>query len=355
MLQEDSFAGPRGGDDQGALAAAQRRQEIHHAGCDRLMTGLQPQPLFGVDRREFVERFDFGVVVRDEAVDVEQLLEAGSLAAAMALDHAVEHHALTKAKFLDHRAGHKRIGPLAGEGGGAFRENAVSVGVHLQHAGAGDQRQRFAVFRVVEFLPLLAVGGDSAGATSSAAPAAPASTRPASAHASLTRLPTAVSTAAAFLFAHVIQHLKQELMTVRPLQTVSTEPRAMINRSAATYELIQADTDLVPAKTRHCQATMPGDSRRRFPLMRRTPRPRSTNRTNPMEFPLRAARSTSVRTRSAAPTLRRPRSVPDSRFGNLSSLDRPAKRAHQRAASKRRQKRSPRVKLSSQTSISAGL
>ena len=51
----------------------------------RVVSGCWPvsslQPLFGIDRRELVERFDVDVVFRRHAVDVEDFLEPRALAA----------------------------------------------------------------------------------------------------------------------------------------------------------------------------------------------------------------------------------------------------------------------------------
>jgi hypothetical protein len=80
--------------------------------------------------------------------------------------------------------------------------------VHFEHAGAGDEGQGFAVFGVVELLVLVAIGGDTAAGPASTA----ATARPAAPTTIVTRLPAAVSTAAAFLLGHVIQHLKKTLL-----------------------------------------------------------------------------------------------------------------------------------------------
>ena len=55
MLQQNGLAGPRRGDDQRPLAFAQRREQIHHPGADRLGAGFQTEPLLGRDRRQTVE------------------------------------------------------------------------------------------------------------------------------------------------------------------------------------------------------------------------------------------------------------------------------------------------------------
>ena len=52
VLQQDRLAGARRSDDQGPLALAQRREQVHHARGERLRAGFQLQPCFGVDRRQ---------------------------------------------------------------------------------------------------------------------------------------------------------------------------------------------------------------------------------------------------------------------------------------------------------------
>ena len=81
----------------------------------------------------------------------------------MALHHAADQHALAEAELLDHRAGHEGIGPLAREIGCRVAEEAVAVGVHFQHAGAGHERQRLAVlvhFAVVAVAGAAHAAGD---------------------------------------------------------------------------------------------------------------------------------------------------------------------------------------------------
>ena len=73
-------------------------------------------------------------------------LQPRALLLAMLLHHAVDQHAFAQAELLDHRAGHEGIGPLAGVVGRRVAEEAVAVGVHFEHAGAGLERQRLAVF-----------------------------------------------------------------------------------------------------------------------------------------------------------------------------------------------------------------
>ena len=91
-----------------------------------------------IDRSEIVEGFDLRVVFGRDSVDVEDFLEAGALAAAMALNHAGDQDAFAKLELLDHGAGNERVGSLAGEVGARVTEEAVAVGVHFEDAGAGD-------------------------------------------------------------------------------------------------------------------------------------------------------------------------------------------------------------------------
>ena len=116
------------------LAPAQRREQIHDAGRDRLLARFQLEPLLGVDRRQFVERLHLEIVVGRHAVDVEQFLQPRALAAAVPLNHAGEQDAFPQTELLDHRAGHERVGPLAREIVPRIAEEAVAVGVHFQDA-----------------------------------------------------------------------------------------------------------------------------------------------------------------------------------------------------------------------------
>ena len=184
----------------------------------------------------------------------------------------VMQHAFAEAELLDHRAGHERIGSLAGEVGRRVAEEAVAVGVHFEHARAGDERQRFAVVRIFVFEIVLAIGGHAAGATSSATPTAtairaiaatPAATAMMTAAAAAAGLPVAVtSTATAALaaatsattptlsFTHVLQHLKQNSNQVRSrTNSISGSPRgreAQGNpeiKTKTTYQSVRADSD----------------------------------------------------------------------------------------------------------------
>jgi hypothetical protein len=114
--------------------------------------------------------------------------------------------------------------------------------VHFQNARARNKRQRFAVFRVFEILAIsiLAIGGRTAIATTSAATttaasaATPAATAAVVSAATTTTLTVAVSSTAApataaaptTLLLHVIEHLKQDPLSERPIrETASTGPR----------------------------------------------------------------------------------------------------------------------------------
>ena len=136
VLQHDRLAGPRRGDDQRALSLAQRREQVHHASRQRLLSGLESQPAFRIDRRQLVERLDRGIILGLHAVDVDELFESRTLLLAALLHQAVEIHPLAEAELVDHRAGHERIGafPLIVIRGAA--EKAVSVGMQLENAAA---------------------------------------------------------------------------------------------------------------------------------------------------------------------------------------------------------------------------
>ena len=146
VLQEDRLAGARRGDDQGPLAFAQRRQQVHHAGGQRLGADFQLQPVLGVDGRQLVEGLDVLVVVGRHAVDVEDFPQPRALAARRpGWTMPWMQHALAQAVLLDHAAGHEGVGQLADVVVVGIAEEAVAVGVHFQHAAAGFDRARLAV------------------------------------------------------------------------------------------------------------------------------------------------------------------------------------------------------------------
>ena len=134
MLQQHGLAGPRRSDDQGALPFTERREQIHHAGADRLGTGFEPIPFLRSDRRELIEILDVEIVLGSDAVNVQQFTQARALLFAMVLHHAAQQQAFAQAELLDHRARHKGIGPLTSEIRGRITEKAVAVGVHFEHA-----------------------------------------------------------------------------------------------------------------------------------------------------------------------------------------------------------------------------
>ncbi len=212
MLNEDRLAGTRRGDDQRALALAQRRQQIHHARGDGLLAGFEAEPFFRIDGRELVERFDFRVVVGRDAIDIEDFFQAWALSAAVSLDHAADENPLAEPELLDHRARHEGVRAFAREVGGRVAEKAVAVGVHLEHAGAGDEREGLAVFVRLIIGPVLSVSLRSVGTPSSAA----AATTSSSALAGTSVVPTlaatvavtsATTTAPSFSLGHVTQSL----------------------------------------------------------------------------------------------------------------------------------------------------
>jgi len=119
------------------------------------------EPFLWVDRRQLVERLHLQIIIRGHAVDIEQLLQARTLAPAMPLHHACQQHAFAQPELLDHRAGHKRIRALPREVRIRIAEEPVAVGVHFQYARPGHQRQRFAViataFVVLSMISILAI------------------------------------------------------------------------------------------------------------------------------------------------------------------------------------------------------
>jgi hypothetical protein len=134
VLEHDRLAAAGRRDDQGPLAAAQRREQIHHARGQRHRPGLQAKPFVRVDRRFGVERLDVEVFLGRHAIDVGDLAQPRALLAAGRLHRALDHHALPQAIALDHRAGHEGVAAFAGVGIVGAAEEAVAVGVHLQEA-----------------------------------------------------------------------------------------------------------------------------------------------------------------------------------------------------------------------------
>ena len=145
VLQQDGFPASRRGDDQGALASAQRGEQVHHAVRERLGADFQLQPGLGIDGRFFVEGFDFRIFLGRHAFDFQKFAEPGSLVPPRALHQAAEVDALAEAVFFDHAAGHEGIGQFADVIVVRIAEETVAVGVHLQHAAAGLERADFAV------------------------------------------------------------------------------------------------------------------------------------------------------------------------------------------------------------------
>jgi hypothetical protein len=77
---------------------------------------------------------------------------------AMVLNHSRNQHALAETELFDHRPGDEGIGPLTIEIGRRVAEKAVAVGVHLEDARSGGQRQIVAV-GAVELAALILVLG----------------------------------------------------------------------------------------------------------------------------------------------------------------------------------------------------
>ena len=146
VLQHDRLAAAGRSDDQGPLASAQRREQIHDPGGHRLRPGLQAKPGLGIDGRELVEGLDFAVLLGRHAVDIGDFPQSRSLLPPARLDHAADVEALAKPELLDHAPGNEGIGQLAGVVGLGIAEEAVAVGVHFQHAAAGFQGTDFPVF-----------------------------------------------------------------------------------------------------------------------------------------------------------------------------------------------------------------
>ena len=220
---------------------------------------------------------DVDVVVRRHAVDVEDLLEPRALLRRWRCTMPLISTPSRRPNFSIIVPGTKgsvrsRVKLVAG-----IAEEAVAVGVHFEHAGAGNQRQRLAVFWVVEFLAIavLAIGGCAAVATTSAATAtaaASAATATAAAAAAVVSaaaataaaLTVAVSTAAATAAAttaapttfllHVIQHLKQDPLSERPMkQTASTGPRG--HKPCGTIHSKSGKRENSPSKFRRHSAS----------------------------------------------------------------------------------------------------
>ena len=161
-----------GGDDQGPLPLAQRREQVHDAGGHGLGAGLQAEPEFGVDGGEDVEGLDVLIVLGGHAVDVEDFAEAGALLAASGLDHAADEHPLAQPELVDHAAGNERIGQLADVVVLGIAEEAVAVGVQFEDAAARLDGARLAVVDGFLVAGRIAVGGRSHGSGAVAVAAA---------------------------------------------------------------------------------------------------------------------------------------------------------------------------------------
>src|ERR1019366_6005010 len=81
-LQQERLSGLRGGDDQAALASADRSHEIENASGDLVGRGFHPEPLVGVDRHTLVKLDVLAAIVRGlETLDRENLLDDRTLRA----------------------------------------------------------------------------------------------------------------------------------------------------------------------------------------------------------------------------------------------------------------------------------
>ena len=183
LLEEHGLARPRRGDDQRPLPLPQRRQQIHDPGGERLLAGLETEPMLRIDRGQLIEGLHLRVVVRRHPLDLDDLLDARPLLPPPWLDHRLDGHPLAEAVAFDHRAGNERVGPLTRVVCLDGTEESVAVGMHLQHTVAGLERNWFTVLTDLRLhlgrphpLAIHADGtspGDAPGATTATATATP--------------------------------------------------------------------------------------------------------------------------------------------------------------------------------------
>ncbi len=251
VLNEDRFAGARRCHDERALAFSERREEVHHAGADRLLARFELEPFFGVDGCEVVERLYIDVVIWWEAIDIENFFEARALAAAMTLDHAGDKDTFAEAELFDHCAGHKGIGAFACEVGLRVAEKAVTVGVHFEHAGAGYERQVIsvllgvAVWAAVLAILLVVVASSAAATVTTATTASSAVVSTLAVVISITPAASAgVSAAAPTLFlCHVFQNLYLDPLATNRLGETFANP--CLNKPVGAWPTIRSETDAV--------------------------------------------------------------------------------------------------------------
>ena len=146
LLQEHGLAGARRCHDQRPLPLAKRRQQIHHAGRDRLLAGFKTQPRLRIDRRELIEGLDAGILVGRQPLHFLNFTDPWPLLPSSWLHEGLDRHAFAQPIPLDHRGGDERISPLTLVVGFRAPQEPVSVGVHLQDAVARLEGNRFTRF-----------------------------------------------------------------------------------------------------------------------------------------------------------------------------------------------------------------
>ena len=120
------------------------------------------------------------------------------MVAPLLLHEAAEEDPFAEAVALDDRAGNERIAPLADQVRAGVAEEAVAVGVHLEHAGGRDQLIGDLEVRPLILALVVALTTASAAASTAASAAAIA----AAAVLVVLIVPTAVASAGSFLARH---------------------------------------------------------------------------------------------------------------------------------------------------------
>ena len=146
LLQEHGLARARRGHDQRPLALAERREQIHHTSRDRLLAGFETEPCLRVDRRQLVEHLDVDILVGRQALHFMDLSDPWPLLPSSRLHEGLDRHAFAQSVPLDHRGWHEGIASLTHVVGVGAPQESVPVGVHLQDALAGFERDRFTGF-----------------------------------------------------------------------------------------------------------------------------------------------------------------------------------------------------------------
>ena len=168
-------------------------------------------------------------------------MSRGPLLLAAVLDHAVDQHAFAEAELLDHRAGHERIGSLAGEVGRGVAEEAVAVGVHFQHAQARLDDARFAVVghRLVFGIgrPIVRIL-EAALAVASARPAVGV------------RSAASATTTAAAATAHAASTARPALLSFTHVSPERGSRHARVQRTDVRVRRVRSETDRVAVQLR---------------------------------------------------------------------------------------------------------